>query len=228
MCPWANRYLVLQNILINQLEWPYLPGSSVYVKDGNIGPFGNSKNTDAGSGQTYEDAQIDLTFETANKQEGNANFQESLEPAAEFLQLPYQSFRWGAGDGTALKKEEAPGRLEIGLDYCVTWSNLISIPAQALSLIGCVNQNVVTSRSLGLTFAAETLLFNPPKISRSVVIGKINRYQMSCKFTYRRSGWNSFWRADAGAVGSYAEIYKADEATPYKNYTVTPFINVVP
>lgn len=228
LCPWSQRYGILSNILTAQLEWPYLPGSSILAIDGSIKPFQGSKNTDDGSGNQYVDAVVSVNFELASKTQSGAVFQESLEPTAEFLTLPYQDFRWASITGDALKKEEAPGRLEIGCDYNVTWNRLSSIPAQALTLIGCVNNAPVVSQKLNLTFGAETLLFNPPKISRSIDPSNPSqsKYQMACKFTYRSSGWNQFWRAK---TGSFARIYNVNGGgQPYNNFQLANFAGVVP
>lgn len=230
-CPWEDRYGILNTMLLTPSEWPYLPGEGLYAKTGSIAPFlGEGIKIDGSpSGLDYELALLNVNFETFDVPEGEGPgelYSESIEPTAEFLTIPHTGFRWGSGVGEELKAEEAPGRLEVGLDYVVSWQKVQTIPATALTLIGCVNNANVTSPSLGLTFATGTLLFNPPKISRSVKLGGISYFTMQIRLTYRRNGWNWFWRAESGA---FEQIYPEGSGTsPYLNFTPASFAGVLP
>jgi hypothetical protein len=162
-CPWADRYSVLYNILANALAWPYNPGSGMRAVSGAVSPFLEQHSTQDGQGIAYVDARLDINFEAAflsNNPPGGgqkAIYQETIEPNGEFITIPPADFEWS--DGTPIKNEEAPGRLMIGMDYRITWLNLVAIPVECGTLIDAVNVAQVISPSLGLVFPPETLLF---------------------------------------------------------------------
>lgn len=228
---WSDRHGIMSNLLTAPLAWPYHSNGNVYAVSGGMQPMIESATKD-GSGLVYEFAILSVHFETLTKSTGGNNtdvtiFSESIDPTANFLTIPPDGFFWkGSGSQlTPLKQEEAPGKLEIGLDYGVTYYNLTFIPAAALTLIGSVNSAPVVSPSLGLTFGAETLLYNPPKITRNITTQGNNRYTMACRFTYKQAGWNQFWRAE---TGGYSRIYYPDGTTPYNNYPLQNFAGVLP
>lgn len=234
-CPWADRYGILNTILLTPSEWPYLPDAGLYAVSGSIQPFTGTPGEfidGSPSGLSYDEALLAVHFETLDipESEGPGElYSESIEPTAEFLTIPHTKFRWGSGTGDALEPEEAPGRLEVGLDYVITWQKVATIPAAALSLIGCVNNSDVTSPSLGLTFGAGTLLFNPPKISRTVSLGGTNYFTMQIRLTYRRNGWNWFWRADKLPNPGWDQIYpEGTDTDPYLNFTPASFTGILP
>lgn len=231
-CAWSQRTGILNNILTTPLEWPYQPGNGIYAISGTIRPFTGEPGTADGSGYTWTDALINVHFETLSVGndpgggDGTVIYSESIEPTAEFLTIPHTDFRWGSSAGAALKQEEAPGRLEIGLDYVVTLYKMTSVPAWVLTLVNKVNNASVVSASLGVTFAAGTLLFNPPKISRSISLGGSSAYTISTRYTYKASGWNYFYRAESG---TYVQMYHKDSGgTPYLNFATADFSGAIP
>ena len=223
---WNERYDVLHNLLTSGKRWPYHASNTCIASSGSIVPFPGQQGTRDGGGYIYDYAKLTVVFESLSATEGEETtiYSESIEPTLEFQTLPPSQFRWGSGSGDELLPEEAPGRLQVGLDYVVTLYNLPSIPTEAVTLIGKSNSGTVTSASLGLTFAAETLLFNPPKISRNVAFGSSNRYTMQTRFTCKPSGWNKFWRSSTQA---YESIYVAG-GSEYKNFPPASFANMLP
>lgn len=228
-CPWAKRYDVVDNILLNAKAWPYHTTPVAFATSCEIANA-VAPSIANGSGLDYAEALLDFTFETINKKDDSDTgdttiYDESFEPTAEFLQISPSGFYWDNAQTELIKKEEAPGRLVISLDYCVTISNLSLIPDSVLNLIGKVNDHDVVSPSLGVTFVTESLLFNPPKISRKVTVKGDNKFTMQCRYTYRKDGWNKFWRA--GTVGDWGIIYDKT-GTQYKNYHTASFVGMVP
>lgn len=231
-CAWSQRTGILNNILLTPLEWPYQPGNAIYAVSGSIKPFTGEKGTIDGSGYAWDEALLSVHFETLAVGDdpggggGQVIYSESIEPTAEFLTIPPTDFRWGSATGTALKQEEAPGRLEIGLDYIVTFYKMASVPAWVLTLINKTNNASVVSASLGVTFGAGTLLFNPPKISRSVSLGGSGAYTIQTRYTYKASGWNYFYRAE---TGTYVQMYHKDGGgSPYLNFATADFSGAIP
>jgi len=233
-CRWDQKIAVMNNMLIGPSEWPYLPGQGIYASRASSVPFPGETGTRSGAANqfyTYDFALVTVAFEPLSISGGEnpTFFSESIEPSAEFITIPHTKFVWGTGIGTDLKPEEAPGKVLIGFDYVVTLFNVVSVPSWVLTLVGCCNSAAVTSPSLGFTFPLQTLLFNPPKISRTVALGGSNRYQISTRYTYRRDGWNKFWRAESNPP-AFESMYHKDLPGDviYLNYPTADFSGAIP
>jgi hypothetical protein len=235
-CLWSQRHAIVYNMLAGPTPWPYAPGNGMYAAKIGVTPFAGEAGAKAGTNSqfySYDYATLNVGFQTIDIQDGEnpVMYSESIEPSAEFITLDPANYRWGSSSGAQVK--EGPGRLAIGLDYVVTIFNQLSVPSWVLSLIGCVNNDAVVSASLGLTFGSGTLLFNPPKISRSVAFGSSNRYQIVTRYSFRPDGWNKFWRPDkgtpAGSSPGYDSMYHKDSGdVAYLNYTPASFAGAIP
>ena len=252
LVPWAQRYGVFDNILTELLEWPYAPGCGMYASDGTITPYGSTTQALAdGYGYQYEQAQLNINFKSGGDfgqpgggEDPEALYAETIEPNGEMVKLnprdrsDRQIFYWGRpGDVESLLNvsdevtdEEAPTRLIIGFDYVVKWTRLPSIPVAVLDVVDHVNDDTVTSGSLGLTFPAETLLCNAPVISRTVTAtGSGSFFSMDIRFSYRKNGWNRYWRAKSQDYVSMFS-YDPDAMTQerYLNFPLTDLSDLLP
>lgn len=238
-CPWADRLTLAQRLLGGWLTigggtsyyTPYgYPGQpSAVVQSVSIGNF-DERITDTGGDTTrasYGYGQLTVNYgnSTLTGDPDNADaplFEESLEPYAEFLTLPAVGFKWGSTSGDALKDEEAPGKLFKGLNWVYSRPSVTNIPSAVLSLVGCVNSSALHSKSLGLDFAAETLLYNPPLLRRAVTADGSGAWSLEYRFSYKPQGWNRFWRAKTQA---WDRIYTASgPADPYLTGDFTALI----
>lgn len=242
-CPWADRHELITNILNAGLLWPYNTSTGMRAVSGGITPTQDVRTSDGGfSGQlhSYNTADVVINFERkpGEQQEDGSYYYEALTPNGEFLKLPPEdtsldaawAFRWGEEPTSdKLTDEEAPSRLIVGLDYVIRWSRLPSISASVLTIVDHVNNANITSPSLGLTFAAETLLAQSPVVSRTVQ-GDINQtlWDLELRFSYRTQTWNKFWRAK---TQEWAEIWlhpKDDDPVQYDNYPSADFSGLLP
>jgi hypothetical protein len=197
---WAQRYAVMENILVNALRWPYHAATTpLRATHGQINTMdGVSITGDEPGGNAFEHAILTVDFESAEATEDEVVYSESIEPTAEFLTLPHDGLFWDAGATEPIKVAEAPGVLLPGFDYKLTYYNLASIPSAFITLIGKCNDPAVSTSMFG-SLAAETLLYNPPTMSRSLSFGGDNRWTLSTRLTYRYGGWNKHWRVETGA-----------------------------
>jgi hypothetical protein len=132
---------------------------------------------------------------------------ETIEPTAEFLTLPTTGLYWDESNTLPLGEQEAPGFLMRGFDYVYRIEYQEEIPAEALSLGGCVNNAAVISPVLGMTFAAGTLLFQPPTFERAFNSGNnIPTWTITYRMTYKAVGWNNFPHVVDGEL-SFDPIY---------------------
>lgn len=174
---------------------PTFPG--LHARSATTEPFGRQEGSTPNTAR-YADAIVTVTFATPAPDTpviiGNVLTTVAIEPNAEFSTLDHTNFRWGSGSGAELNPNESPGKLNIGLDYVLTQQGLESVPFHVLSYPGSVNNAVFSSDILGLTFGIETLLYNPPTIAQGTQPGTWN---VSYRFSYRKGGWNKFWRAES-------------------------------
>jgi hypothetical protein len=151
---------------------------------------------------------------------------EELEPTAEFQTLDHRWFRWGSATGDSLREEEAPGRLQRGFNYTISQVDMTPpLAASYVALIGSVNNAAFTSPRLGFQFAAETLLYAPPSISRKTNSAGVVKLDVTRKFTYNPNTWNKFFRAK---TGTWDFLYLAGSATPFKPYPTANLTPVLP
>lgn len=105
--------------------------------------------------------------------------------------------------------------------WSVNWTEEIPVSTSLLSLAGQVNNATITSVSLGLTFAAETLYYQFPTIRRTVFESGTNLANVSVEFLYKPSGWNKFFQPGVQAA---AAIYTdASASSQFKPITPGDF-----
>lgn len=228
-CAWADRYALGGEIAAYSL-YPNVPASLARAKTITIRPFTCVNNITPAQNASYEEAilVVEYVFDSETPQDGGGGdlIAESLEPTAQNLGLDGFMFRWKSG-GEGVQPGERPSLIFRGFDYVLTKFNKTAIPAAAKSLVGCCNNAQVSAPTLGLTFAAETLLFNPPSIQRKVVIGSTPslKWTITYRFTYQPGGWNAFWRAAraAGPGWDTLQVWRGGAWVDYAQYPLAAF-----
>ena len=219
-CSWANRHNLMDDIIGNQRPWPYWPyagGVGLFPRNAAMRADATEYNA-SGQGMDYEDAVITFNYGVPGKDDQpdpTELYSETLEPTTEFLTEDYNLFKWKS-DGSKLKEGEQPGRIIRGLRLVRTIFRLTSLNANILTLPGSCNNASYLSTALGLTFAAETLLFIPPVISRTITTDGAEAWNVRCAWEYKEDGWNKYWRAKTQA---YDTITLADGGADYESYT---------
>jgi len=218
-CAWSIRHDVVTDIVGGKEYWPH--GSFVkrpFAVSAAIVPR-PAKGTTTGQSIDYPQALITVNYER-KKLDPEQLASESLEPTAEFITQDHKRYVWGSSTGNPLTEAEAPGRIVRGLNLVRTIYKLPSVPVSLLSLPGTCNDTSYVSSLLGLTFPAETLLFSPPTLDRTIETDGSEGFNLSLKFSYKPEGWNKFWRAESE---SYEEIYDTQSEAVYKNYPLADF-----
>lgn len=223
--PWAKRHLLMDDILGNQRRWPYWPyagGIGLYPRNAALAVPATDF-TSSGQGMDYEFANINVNYGIPGKtdQPDPSNpvdlASESLEPTSEFITEDYRLFKWKY-DGQPLTEGEEPGRLIRGLRLVRTIFKVATLNANILTLPGTVNDAEWTSPLLGLTFAAETLLFVPPQLSRTITTAGASAWNLRLGWEYKPNGWNKWWRQE---LQDYDTIVAIRDGTDYEPYTPT-------
>lgn len=215
-CPWSQRHQIMDDILIAGRQWPY---SSRYcvAKTGSIVPEKSEADQD-GQGFIYKFAILTINY--SSKRDNNENsVSESIEPTCEFLTLDYRRFRWGSANGDPLIEAEAPGKQIKGLNLIRKYQRVPNVPSGILAAMGAVNSAPYSSQLLGMTFPAESLLFQPPSLDRVITYIGNKGWNVQLKFSCKPDGWNKYWRAKSQA---YEYIYLAGGGI-YRSYPMANF-----
>lgn len=218
MTGWNTRWALVSDLLNNYRAFPnYGAGAPVALKCA-VRPFGEMFTL--GQCIYYSDAIVTVTYGPPKFGEiGSYDIvAESLEPSAEFRRLPFQNFRWSSKTGDPLVEEESPGKLEIKLTLV---RQIFKVPTPlnvlTLSATGKVHSAEYFSPLLGLTFAAESLLYSEPSFERTIRNDGSDGVNYTQKWSIKPTGWNKFWRAK---TNSYEYMYQTTDSgsDPYKPY----------
>lgn len=217
-CAYSDRLSLMDDILGTPRAWPRsgytLPPHAVSCA---CKPD-LTKYTVSSQEIIYEDALVTVNYST----EISDLVSESLEPNNEFITLDYRRFCWGAPNGPNLIEGEAPGKLLRGLNIVRTIYKMATVPAVVLAVSG-VNDVPYVSSLLGLTFPAETLLYEPGNLSRTFTTLGTEGFTTTLKFSYRQYGWNKFWRAD---TQTWSRIYLRGGAA-YNSFPLVDYSDIL-
>jgi hypothetical protein len=227
-CDWADRYTVAAYFLTSEpggVVYPHNLALAARARRAAIKPAEGLLGNDGTGLAVYEHAEVTVVFNIGQGPETQNLISESLEPTVEFLTQDYRKFRWDSGSGDPIQEEEAPGKLVRGLKYVITLYDRTSIPGDCIDLPGSVNQDQVTAQLLGMTFPAQTLLFEGCNLQRKFKTDGTGLWNVTLSFAYRTSGWNQFWRA---ATSQYESLYLASDGSAWDSYPPASFDNLLP
>jgi hypothetical protein len=227
-CDWADRYTVAAYFLESVpggMLYPHNLALGAHARRAGIKPAEGLLGNDGTGLAVYEHAEVTIGFNIGQGPETENLISESLEPTVEFLTQDYRKFRWDSANGDPIQAEEAPGKLIRGLKYVITLYDRTSIPTDCIDLPGSVNQDEVTAQLLGMTFPAETLLFEGCKLQRKFKTDGTGLWNVTLTFAYRTNGWNQFWRAGAS---QYESLHLASDGSVWNSYPPASFDNLLP
>lgn len=228
-CAYGDRHDLVKSICGARLPWPKgAAGVVPLAQTALIVPVITPGTATLDELIDYGEALVTINFSTEIVELAS----ESIEPYAEFQTLDHRWFWWGpvavGSSGVIpdpLREEEAPGRLNRGINYVRTDIDVSGPLSSSLTdLVGYVNSDVVNWSLLGFTSAAETLLYSPPQITYKIDSTNVIKFTVVKKFTYNPNGFNTYFR---GKTGTWSPIYVAGTATPYKSYPPTAFGGVL-
>ena len=236
-CPWNKRVDVCNDILVWGKYYPNITMGAVASK-ASIKPVPVKPTADAVNGRIqYAEALITVYYETSkvgrlDKDESSGIvFSEEIEEVVEGQKLNPKNFCWGTAAGGD-RVSDGPVRQMRYIRIRRTLYNLTSVPAAFFTLPGKTNVASYTSVPLGLVAAAETLLFSPGSVQRSVTTGGTKGFNVPMLLSYRPEGWNTYWNPDKNngsgqPAGGYDEIYDEKAGAVHKNFPPADFSSLV-
>ena len=212
-CLWPDRVALVNDLLYTPRSWPDY--GKCIARTCAIKPLAGEYST-IGQECIYKEALVTVGYTTAADADVVT---ESIEPTSEFRILDHRLFRWSSATGALVNENEAPGVLIRGFNIVRTFK-MDTVPASILTLPGSTNSSVYTSSLLGLTFAAETLLFGVNPITRVIKnLSGPSAFNVSVKFSYKDQTWNKFWNE---STRTYESIFLAGGSI-YKPYPPASF-----
>ena len=218
-CAFADRWALINDILGTPRPWPKLTTGLVpYAVNASARPMNIDYTADGQIAAYSGDALVTVSYSTQIVDIAA----ESLEPSTDYQQINPLLFHWTNGNtGKSLSENESVPFLLRKLDIVRTRYRLTAIPTQYLTCLGKVNQATYTSAILGLSFPAETLLFQPQGASRSFTNLTVSGWTVGARFSYNPNGWNKFWNTENQA---FEFIYLTGAGTtPYKPHQLADF-----
>lgn len=252
---WADRHNLMHEFLGYRLAYPHAIGASLAVPalSASAQPFpakqGSVLLRTGQSISSYEKADVTINFGLSQIHGGagrnirggltsRALISESIEPTTESTILNVDGFVWEQ-DQKKLVEQEAPIKLDVGLEYIFT-RHLVAGPNQAaLAIVGHVNKQrirPVTPSLSGYLFEPETLMLKPGQIRRQIDTQGTEKISETFNFIWRPNGWNKFWRSqlvvlhegELSTLGGWDVIGKMEEDVfiQYRNHPVSDFLAV--
>jgi hypothetical protein len=238
-CAWGDRWTLMADLMNEDYENE--AGTLMVCVEATCAPLPGA-NTGSGTIATYEKAVVTATYRIPTTEVGEAGDEvtESIEPYAEFLTVGTRNLRWTDATGSQLTKDQTPGILLSGLVYVFKKTFQDALPADVLNLVGHVNAAPVTPSSTGmeaLSFEAETLLYQPPSITRTIDAGGNLTWDVEYRFMYRPNrdsstppvarGWNYFWNQNKAGGADFDKIWDVKAGAQYKHYPTGDFTAVI-
>jgi len=216
-CAWGDREQLAKELrggvtlygdrIIYRKPAAYPNDAKIFPYEIRKSPFG-AKIQGSAEVAVYSYALLEVMYKQPDYgiDEANPNevlISESLEASAEYLTLPNRQLYWDQEAEDPINSSEAPGLLIHTVDWVYTIHYMPYIFQDYLSYAGAVNQYDLYSYTLGLTFPAETLLYNPPTMNRQITTDGVSCWELTCRFTYRYQGWNNLPRGDGNVISFY-------------------------
>ena len=217
VCDWGDRDALLAELgAAGGQLYPHDVGKGARAYAGNAVGWGRSSAGAVVDTVAYTKALVTVYYSTeAPYVTGGWFVSETIRPAREFttLNTAQGEYRWGGGGGAIITSDI--GIPEARLVYGLTFHNCVAVPVAASTYIGSCNASPVSTYTLGLTFATETLYHPAPYISITFPLGGASRYSLSYAWEFTPNGWNTrrnpstgtyqaVWSVGAGAAVVFA------------------------
>lgn len=239
-CNWADRLTLASQLLkayvVSQSGRVFLIGdkypyrSRAYVKNiRGIQPVGVSSQGGSAGQISWPHARLTVEYGERDfdpSPSGGSSdsalvvAEETFDQSGEFLTLPNKKLYWDSSQNEPVENAEAPGFLVDMIDWTYSFTEKnSSLPAAFKDDIYKVNSVQITSRSLGITFAAEELLYLGPRVRRQIFSDGDVAMNVDLRYRFRRGTWNKFFRS---ANATPQQIYD-DSGAVFKPYETADF-----
>lgn len=212
--------------------FPYKPSAGARARSARVEGFGRSKPGTGSKIIAYDWAHILVTYRThtgaserpvASGSGFTGGIIERFEPTPEMQVMDFEQFAWA--DRTPLRENEAPAVLRHGMNYVLTRTRQPNVDPTIFLPTGGVNATSYQLYTFGLTFPAETMLYNQPTITHNFnTRSGSSTFDTTWRLSIKFPGWNVYWRPE---IGLYSRIVKkSNPLSNVENYPLVEFGNI--
>lgn len=193
-CAWADRYDVLSLFEGGTSAiYPYNTNFFAYAVGATIVPLNDEPALASGTTNqwSYGTAVITITYAISPYYPHAINSRmmiEEMHPWIEYRTLPADKSHVGTAAGAA--PEHNPRVIVPGMDYILTSFNHTTVSTNVINLMGLVNQAEWNTYMLGITFAAETLLYLGPQPTVTARLGYTTNIKVTQSWKWRSIPWS--------------------------------------
>ena len=252
LCAWSDRWTLardlrgywtydnVRDVAVRHSPQPYPHATGVSVESVGMKGFGRiDADADLGTAvAAYEGAVLAVHYALPEdkdpndeEDEGRRLYRERLEPSVEFIQMEPRLIGWGVDE--PIDPVFAPKVQMRSLTWIIEREHLPRLATSIKSLIGYVNSDAIVSPTLGFNFAAETLLYEPPDLSReaTMIEDAVNVGLWHATFTlhYQSNGWNKFPKNTATGIewGDLINYVTGEVMTPYPSAVFSTLLDEI-
>jgi hypothetical protein len=215
-CAWSSRFN--EAAALDDLEYPFSPGCGSFPKYIHIEPMSAQTNA-PGNLASYEKAIITIKY--TSQLNTNGAIIEWIEGSDIHSPCKPEESCWS--DGQIRPAPDKPFVLRSGGVFNHVRLKLGAVPTAVITQVDYVNNAAAYSQILGITFLAETLRAQMPRVQRTWTVSGLTSFYVHQRFSYCSNGglgWNSAYRAD---TGTYEYVCSAAGAR-LRDYPITSFV----
>ena len=222
-CKWTERFLladqllhayeVLAGGLLVVYGRPYPYNASAYAKSISFENWAGNAKPIAGDTTlaSYEWAHLNVHYEQSPANPNSAQIaEESLSTLGQFMMTTDPTKLYLQGKTDPIEPGAVPTKYMPMTGWNYTLNQVKTLPPGWIQYKGYVNSSPIISTSLGMTFDAETLLYDGVEPSRTILASGAQAWRAPLKFLHRPGGWNKY----PDSAGTLLEIHTAPSATP--------------
>lgn len=238
-CNWSDRYDVANYFTsYSGRQYPFFTGSFLpLATDITIEPFDENPTEETPADPTkasYTKAMLTIQYETPNGEDqnegdgtGNPNgitlVEEDYGSNIEVVTISNRTLKWNTS-GDALPDGETPIFPMYNGEYSVVYHNMTSLPSDLFDLVGHINSGSFATAYLGITFAAKTLLYQGPSVSRTVSTAGASLYTVELRFSHKANTWEKFFDSSTDTW----DTLKKSDGTSFTPFEVSDFSDIEP
>ncbi len=223
---WDDRYTFIDETGVGAGElYPPNPGLGARAYAASVVGYGDPQQDESDSRlMRYDSAIVNVDYSTnAPTSSGTVFVTEELLDYS--LGLPENNVDLVWSDKSPVTDQEAAYKPFTGTMYRITYHRLYAIPVAMVTLKDYVNAGTWASYTLGVSFAAGTMLYTGGGAKRDMALGTIPKWKMTLCFLVHPTNWNHCWKVGSGWQAVYL---RSSPTTQYIRHPSGNFNQLIP
>jgi len=194
ICAWADRHALLAEMAASGgAAYPYNTDTGARAVGAAIYPFGDWSDEGSSVGLIkYGTAVVAVDYAFSQYEPrliSGKMVVEELNPWLEYRAVDPNWCHVGSA-GSNVRPRRAPRVVVAGADYTLSYHEVASAPAVALTLPGYVNVAPFATYRLGVSWPAKCLLYMGPATRDTMRLGTKDKFRVTYQFKFRSIPWS--------------------------------------